>query len=67
MMRIQGRDDNIEKLINQLDELNKKFDDYVENTKSFRRKLELEISKMRESGDYRADTLDELLIEWKEL
>ena len=48
-------------------ELTEKFDRYVEKTDDFRRKLEFQISKLRESQGDIADKLEELLNEWNDL
>ena len=62
-----GQGQKMDEMNKKIDELTKKFDDYVTNTKTFRRKLEAEISKIRESHGDIADKLDQLLIEWNEL
>ncbi len=58
---------NIELIITQLTKITKKLDTITENNQSFRRKLESEISKIRESNGDIADTLDELIRDWNNL
>ena len=58
---------NIELIITQLTKINKKLDKITENNQSFRRKLESEISKIRESNGDIADTLDQLIRDWNDL
>lgn len=66
LMNDYSQNQKIDEVNKKLDDLTKKFDDYVNSTKAFRRKLEAEISKIRESHGDIADKLDELLIEWNE-
>ena len=50
-----------------VESLSKKFDNYVKNTNKFKRTLELEVSRIRETDNEIADRLDILLREWGEI
>jgi molecular chaperone GrpE (heat shock protein) len=63
----QGSNPALNELQNSVDELNTKFENYVKNTDNFRRKLEAEVSKIRETNYEIADRLDILLKEWGEI
>jgi len=62
-----NQNQNISLIIAKLTEINKKVDTITKNDQSFRRKLESEISKIRETDGNIADTLDQLVRDWNEL
>jgi len=54
-------------LLDELEKINKKLDTITENDRIFRNKLEVAISKIRESNGDIADTLDKLIDDWNNL
>lgn len=48
-------------------EIKNTLDEYVENDRQFKRKLETEISRIRESNGDIADRLDQLIDDWNNL
>ena len=48
-------------------EIKNTLDKYVENDRQFKRKLEAEISRIRESNGDIADSLDQLIDDWNNL
>ena len=66
-MVLTGSFSSTKNLEKQLTEINEKLDTIMKNNQSFRRKLESEISKIRESNGDIADTLDQLIRDWNDL
>jgi len=48
-------------------EIKNTLDEYVKNDRQFKRKLEAEISRIRESNGDVADRLDQLIDDWNDL
>ena len=48
-------------------EIKNTLDEYVKNDRQFKRKLEAEISRIRESNGDIADRLDQLIDDWNDL
>ena len=53
--------------LREIEELTDRFNNYVDNNNKFKRKLEAEVSRIRETSTETADRLDIILREWGEI